>query len=320
MSKTREITESGLFAAIIAVMIIAAYYIPILGSIMGMLLPIPIIVLSQKSKAIFVIAASIIGIALSGIFVSILSSLVLGVPGLLIGVPMGLAIKHQKSNLLTWLIGTVFAAVGFALLFAFAEALTGITIMDTLKQSFAMSLDFQTELTSAMGELGVDTQASLDDAKKLFEDMLYAMQLLMPAIIIVISIFTSAANLVFSHQVLKRMRIEHKPLGSFDTFRYPKHVAYGGMGMMVLAYLIGLSGIIDSQLITANFAYLFSMIFCIQGLSLIYYFIKKNSGKSLGIITIIILLLLGLQQFISFLGFFDVLMDVRKFDKIKSNE
>lgn len=318
MNKTREITEAGLFAAVIAVMIIAAYYIPLLGSIMGMFLPIPIIVLSQKSKPIFVIAASVIGIALSGIFVSIISSLALGVPGLLIGVPMGWTIKHQKSNLMTWLVGTVFATLGFTLLFASAEALTGITIMENLKQSFAMSMDFQTDLSAAVGDLGVDTQTSLEETKKLFDDMLYAMQLLMPAILIVISMFSSAANLVFSHQVLKRMRIDHMPLGTFDTFRYPKHVAYGGMGMILLAYFVGLAGLVDSQLITANFSYLFTMIFCIQGLSLIYYFVKKNSGKSLGVVIVIILMLLGLQQFIAFLGFFDVLMDVRKFDKKRS--
>ncbi len=319
MNKTREITEAGLFAALIAVLIIASFYIPIIGSIMGMFLPLPIIVLTMKNKPLYVIASGVVAIILAGMVVSIISSIALGGMALLVGFPMGMAMKYKKKNLVTLLIGSLSAAAGFFLVFSMIEITTGITLMQTIEESFKMSMDIQSGLTSAVQGLGVDSKTSLVEAQKLMDNLLYLMKLIMPALILVMAMFYSAANLMISHQVLKRLNIDHVPLGTFDTFRYPKHLAYGSIGMMVLAYLLGSFNIVDMQLITANFAYLFTAIFSIQGMSLIYYWMKKRTGKASGFILIVLLAFFGMIQYIAFLGFFDVLMDIRKFEKKQSN-
>lgn len=192
--------------------------------------------------------------------------------------------------------------------------------MQTIEESFKMSMDIQTGLTSAVESLGVDSQTSLVEAQKLMDNMLYLMKLVMPALMMVMAMFYSAANLVLSHQILKRLNIDRVPLGTFDQFRYPKHLAYGSLGMMLLAFLLGYFKVVDAQLITANFAYLFMVLFSVQGMSLIYYWMKKRTGKASGIVLIILLGFLGFIQYIAFLGFFDVLMDIRKFDIKKKSE
>jgi uncharacterized protein YybS (DUF2232 family) len=160
--------------------------------------------------------------------------------------------------------------------------------------------------------MGVDTTGSLEEAQVLLNEMLYIMKLIMPAMILVFSMFYSAVNLVFSHQVLKRLRIDHIPVGSFEHFSYPKHMAYGSVGMIVLAYLVGSLGAVDLDLISANFAYLFITVFSVQGMAVIYYYLKKRSGKASGIVVIVLLAIIGLLNYIAFLGFFDVMMDLRK--------
>jgi len=42
---------------------------------------------------------------------------------------------------------------------------------------------------------------------------------------------------------------------------------------------------------------------------------KKRTGKASGFVLIVLLVFLGMIQYIAFLGFFDVLMDVRKSEK-----
>ena len=320
MSRTREITEAGLFAALIAVLIIASFYIPVLGSIMGMFLPLPVIVLTMKNKPIYVIASCIVAIILAGMAVTFISSIALGGMALIVGFPMGLALKYKKKNLVTLLIGTLCAAAGFFIVFSLVEFTTGITLMQTIEESFKMSMDIQTGLTSAVEGLGVDSEASLVEAQNLMDNMLYLMKLVMPALMMVMAMFYSAANLVLSHQILKRLNIDRVPLGTFDQFRYPKHLAYGSLGMMLLAFLLGYFKVVDAQLITSNFAYLFMVIFSIQGMSLIYYWMKKRTGKASGFVLIILLAFLGFIQYIAFLGFFDVLMDIRKYDKKQRSE
>lgn len=315
LSRTREITEAGLFAALIAVLIIAAFYIPVIGSIMGMFLPLPVIILTMKNRPVYVVVSAIVAIILAGMAVTFISSIALGGMALIVGFPMGLAMKYKKKNLVTLLIGSICAAAGFFSVFSLIELTTGISLMQTIETSFKMSMDMQAELTSAVESLGVDSQASLEEAQKLMDSMLYLMKLVMPAILMVMAMFYAAANLVFSHQILKRLNIDRVPLGTFDQFRYPKHLAYGSLGMMLLAFILGYFKLVDAQLISANLAYLFAAIFSVQGMSLIYYWMKKRTGKATGIVLIVLLVFVGMIQYIAFLGFFDVLMDIRKFEK-----
>jgi uncharacterized protein YybS (DUF2232 family) len=78
LSRTREITEAGLFAALIAVLIIAAFYIPVIGSIMGMFLPLPVIILTMKNRPVYVVVSAVVAIILAGMAVTFISSIALG--------------------------------------------------------------------------------------------------------------------------------------------------------------------------------------------------------------------------------------------------
>lgn len=90
------------------------------------------------------------------------------------------------------------------------------------------------------------------------------------------------------------------------------------MGMLVLSYVVGALGVVDLELITTNFAFLFTNIFVVQGFAVLYFFMKRRVGKGTSIVIIVLLSLFGLMQYISFLGFFDVLMELRK-PRIKVN-
>ncbi|GAB6107460.1 YybS family protein [Fusibacter bizertensis] len=315
MNKTRQITEAGLFAALLTVLIIGTFYIPVIGNVLALFLPTPVIILTMKNKPLYVIMAAAASIIISGIAITFISSMALGGIALVVGLPMGLAMKKKSSNLMTLLVGSVGAAISFFVVFSILEWLTGITMIGMVEDSFKISMELQTSINSAADGLGVNTAGSLDDVQEMFDQMIYLMKLIMPALVLILSFFYSAANQIFSIQLMKRMNIDHIALGNFDEFRYPKHLAYGGLGMMVLAYLLSYLGYVDSKLIIANFTYLFMMIFSVQGVSLIYYYMKKRSGKALGVIVIVILLLFGFLQYIAYLGFFDVMVDLRKKDK-----
>lgn len=318
LNKTREITEAGLFAALFAVMIIGSFYIPIIGSLLNLFLPIPMIVLTMKNRPLYVLASGITGMLLSSVVVSLLSGLTLGGMGLIVGLPMGLVMKRKKPNLSTLLVGTVAAAIGFTLTFGVVEYVSGITLIQTVESSFQTSSEIQAGLNSAFEGLGVDTTEATAQSEQLVKEMIDLLRLVMPALMLMFSMFYAAANLAFSHQVLKRLHIEHVPVKPFDQFRYPKHLAYGSMGMMVVAFLLGRMGIVDEHLITANFTYLFTTVFSIQGMALVYYFLKGRSGKGPAIIVIALLVFVGFMNYLSFLGFFDVIMDIRKLREQKN--
>lgn len=315
MNKTREIAEAGLFAALIALMIIGAYFVPLAGSLITMFLPLPIIVLTMKNRIVNVVFAALVGIIVSGIFITFIGSIPLGGIALLVGLPIGLAMRNKQKTLVTILIGTVFGTVAFVAIFALIEQFTGISLLQIIEESFSLSAEMQGELSAI---LGADSTTAAADAQKLLSDMLYLIKLIMPAFMMVFAMFYAMINVVMAHQILKRLRIEHTPLGRFEDFTYPKHLAYGSMGMLILSYVVGAMGLVDLELITTNFAFLFTNIFVIQGFAVIYFYMKGKVGKATSIVIIVLLSVFGLMQYISFLGFFDVLMELRK-PRIKSN-
>lgn len=320
MNKTKEITEAGLFAALLVVVITGVYYIPLLGGILLMFAPVTIVILTMRVKPLYVATSTAVGILLAGMLITIPSSVAIGAFAFCIGMPIGLGLKQRYNGLTIFFMGTVGAAIGFFISLELVELVTGISFIGLLEESFPVSMDIQAQMSAMFEDLGVKNSYSAEEFKKVLDEGLFALKLLFPSLIIMSSMIYSIINLLMSVQILKRLKIEHNPLGKFESFRYPKHVAYGSMGMMLLIFVMGTLKFVDSQLITANFLYIFQMVFAVEGASLIYYFIKNRSGKGMAIVVIVLVFLMGMAQLVAYLGFFDVMMDLRKIDRVKQNK
>lgn len=320
LNKTKEITEAGLFAALLVVIITGVFYIPLLGGIMMLFVPVPIVVLSMRVKPLYVTASTAVAILLSSMLVTLPSAVSIGAFAFCIGLPVGLGFKRKMDGLTIFFIGTVGAAVGFFITLELIELVSGLSFIGMMEQSTPAVVDTYTQMFAAVEELGVSNTLSQEEIKKVLDDGIFAFKLLLPSLIIMSSMMYAIINMLMSIQIFKRIKIDYKPLGKFESFRYPKHVAYGAMGMMLLAFILGTLEYIDSQLITANFLYLFQMIFAIEGASLIYYFIKKRSGKGMAVVVILLVFVMGLAQLLAYLGFFDVMMDLRRLDQMKQNK
>lgn len=61
LNKTKEITEAGLFAALLVVIITGVFYIPLLGGIMMLFVPVPIVILTMRVKPLYATASTVVG-------------------------------------------------------------------------------------------------------------------------------------------------------------------------------------------------------------------------------------------------------------------
>lgn len=316
MNRTREITEAGLFAAILVLFIVGSFYIPILGNVMVFFLPLPIVILTMKNKIVNALIAAVIAGLISSTLVTVVYGLSMAAVAIGVGLPLGWMMKKKQPALNVVLIGGLGALVAFFLFFLLLDLTTGVSITEEIERSFTMSMDFQESFGQTMENLGAENVSeTFEQSKATLEEMLYLMGLILPSLLIVFSMFYTLINMLMAHQILKRLRIDHRPLGSFANFTYPKHLAYGSAGMIVLAYLVGSTGWVDPVLLTANFSYLFFMIFAVQGSALIYFFMNKYFNKGLSRLMLAIILFIGGFQYIAFIGFFDVIFNIRKFGK-----
>ena len=317
LNKTREIVEAGLFSVIIAIGMILMFYLPIGQSIIAVLLPMPVVIMMIRNRASYAILAVICATLVSGFMITFVASLTLGILVLASGYPLGLAIKKRASNLRSLLIGTLGVLLGILLMFTMTELITGISMKESMNEMFKMTEEMQTELLKYSSNLGESSEKTNAEMKSILKSLILTMKMLMPSILIIFSMLIAAVNLVFSKMIMKRLKIDHVPLGKFEDFRYPKHLAYGSAAMLGLAFIVGKLGLISTEALLSNFIYLFTIVFSIQGIALIYSFMKKGAGKVGSVLLIVLLAFIGLFQYISFLGFFDVLIDIRNISKKK---
>jgi uncharacterized protein YybS (DUF2232 family) len=315
LNSTRQLAEAGIFAGILVVFMMGAFYLPIIGQVMLFFLPLPIAVLAFKNKFSYSILAGIIAAALSAMVVPFFYSFIMGLTAVLTGVPMGYLLKRSEDSFKVVLISGIGAILALILSLWSMQLFLGTSFMDEIELMFSESVSMQQQLTDAATSMGVDITETMNSYSAEMTSLFDAMRMMIPAAILVAGLATAAGNFLMLHVVMRRMKTPLPPLGSFETFSYPKHLAYGSTGMIVLAYGVGYMGWVDVTVLTMNFINLFVTIFMIQGISLAYYYLKRQLGKGVSIAFIVMFMLTGLSYLMSLVGFVDVLTDFRKLRK-----
>ncbi len=320
LNRTKELVEASLLAAIMVVMIVAGHFVPLIGIFAVLFIPLPIIILAFKNKLSYTIIAGIIATLISSAIVTPIVGLLSGAIALLTGVPMGLLMKRKEGALKTVVLSGLGALLAsLFILVVGTRVIFGSNMTDYVNQMFTLPATFEQDMM-AVGQLmnNPDQMAeSIQKTMQLMDQMKYLMNLLFPALLIVSGMMISGVNYAFSRLVFKKLRLPLNPVGSFKDFTYPRHVGYGSFIMLILAYIVGYLGVVDMQLITSNFLYLFLVVFAIQGLAALYYYLLKVVPKGGAIAIIVVLLLIGFLQYISLLGIFDLMIGLRKRESLK---
>lgn len=313
MNRTNKITEAGLFSAILVIFIVGAFYIPILGGLMTLFLPLSTLVLTTRNKVSYVIVSALVAGLISSALVTLVYGVGMALIALAVGLPIGLMVKRGQRPLHAVFAGGIGAVIAFFLLFFLLEWTTGISLMEEIEHSFTMSMDFQDTMRETLTGFGMDgAEETFEESQQILEDMLYLMGLILPSILIIFSMFYALVNLAMAQQIFKRIKINYHPMGRFSEFSYPRHLAYGSAGMVALAYFIGNMGWIDAELLVSNFMYLFLMIFGFQGFAVLYFYLLKFFGKIPSRILLTAFFLMGGFQYVALFGFMDVLFNFRK--------
>lgn len=320
MKTTRQITEAGLFAGILVIFIVGSFYIPLIGSALYLLAPLPLVLLSIRNTKVNVVVAGIVAMIISSLLVSATVGVSMGLMALLIGLPLGLSIKRFDTPLKAIGIGVLGGVIALLVTLGVLTLIMGVSFEDTLDQMFETSKSMQTEMDKMVEsyakvlstEQQAQIKANLEDQAKIMDNMLTVVKLIIPAGLILMACMLSALNYFAAIPILRRLKIAHRPLGDFRYFTYPKHLAYGSAAMLLGAYLLGTYEVVDFGAAMLNFIYLFMILFYVQGLAVGYFFFRKSLSKGVTIAILTVLSLFGLMTYISLIGFMDVMIDVRR--------
>ncbi len=315
----KAVIESVLIGVISTLFVLLISMMPILN-VLAFLWPVPLIVVGVRRG----IWAGILSLLVAGILMSILFQPLLGILFmilhffLVVGLSYGLRKRWDfYENILLSSLGAIasilIALKGYSLF-------SGQAFFDTLWQGVRDlflngTVDFNRILVMyhQMGILKEFTNAA-----QLAEFFIDRMQVMIPTAIIIFSLIVGVLNLVVARLVLRRFHYEVPYIPEFGDWALPRGMGLGFLVLLLASYLGTGLGIDNFHVVFLTIYSLISFIFMVQGLSVLWYFLKAGNVPLplrwvlMILIYIFVHMLLTLNMGLTLLGMFEQIFRLRK--------
>ncbi|MBP2633337.1 MAG: Protein of unknown function rane [Firmicutes bacterium] len=308
--RVKPMVEGGILAAIAVAMSLISLYVPIIGSFMALILPLPIIVLVVRHGVRWGIMSTIIAGVLISMLISPLQAISIVVVCGFIGVVLGYTYRKGYSAVRCLTIGSVSAIASILVVFAVSLLVINVNPMniqmDMMQQAFEESLAVyrssgmsETEIAEIAGKF----KTGLDTVKQL-----------VPVTVVLAGLFETYINFIVAGVVLRRVGLMNiVTMPPFKEWKLPWGLVYIYAFSLIGMYW-GSSHEIEVLLqVSMNFNMFAGILSFIQGLVILFYMADRYQlSNFLRGIILILILTSGLFQVVALIGLFDIIFDYRK--------
>lgn len=277
MSPTRSLVESSLLAGLAVILFLAAQFLPVIGAAFSLLAPAPLVVLGLRHD----LKKSLLGLAiatiLTAVFMGPLSSLFFLLGFGVLGAGLGFISKRSTSGVEVMLYGILISLGSKLLLMVIAAKVTGINPFQLDGAEMQGMIDKIFGFYESAGMSG----DSLGKVKEQFSHAMTVIPVIFPAILSVAAALDCYLSYRVSAIVLGRLGgATLPPLPTFGEWRFPKSVFGALLASFILTLFPGSEGEWNLPLrIGVNVRMLVNILFLLQGLSLLWYFLGGGEGS-----------------------------------------
>ncbi|EKN62374.1 hypothetical protein BABA_26156 [Neobacillus bataviensis LMG 21833] len=308
MKNVRKLTEGAILLAAFTVLLLVTIYVPLLGSFLNFVLPLPFIMFSAKNDLknimAFFVAALIISF-IAGSFMGLGLMLIYGA----VGVIIGYMLQRNKSRTSILIATTLTFIVGLILFYAGSVAFFKFDLIHELMQALKESTKMSEGMLKAMGKEDQIQLIAQQNAA-----VIKMLETLAPSLLIMVSIISVFVIQWVCFPIIKRFGIAVQPWGSFRNLSLPKSLLW--------YYLIALGALLLLRphegtylySVLMNARYILDYFILIQGLAFVFFiFHKRSVAKGLGILVVILTFIIPIVHYIILLiGITDLGFDFRK--------
>jgi len=300
--------------AITALISIAALHLRALGPLVGLFIPLPILFyrfkLGRPSGLLILIAVTLIVTFIVGwnSIGAVAFLFELGLVGLILPEAFEMNLSVEKTVGITT--GAVLAtgAVMLALYSLLSTTSPWALVSDYLEKSAKLALAIYTEMDASEEKIGILARS--------LEGILYFVLRIIPAIVIVTTLFVVWSNLLLARFLLRSKQLFCPDFGRLNQWKAPEPliwVAIASGGLLFFGHpgikMLGINGLI-----------VIMMIYFFQGIAIVsFYFEKKQFPK---VLRALLYGLIAMQQLLLLVviavGFFDMWIDFRRTRKVES--
>gem|GEM_PF-1391550 len=317
--ETKAITEGAVMATLTVILGLTGVYLPLLSPVVMLIWTLPVVLVCMRHG----MRAGVATIAVAGVVIMSLTTPITAFnmmlrsagPGLLIGCGFHFKWRTEKTVLYASLAS--FAGI-------VADMLVSVFVMGiSLQEIFFFDGDMVDELVQMFADYGLLSAQNLSPAEMAayITEITTTMTLMVPAMLLIYSLLSALTNYLAANLVLRKLKVPLPPMTKLSTFRLPVSVVFGfllGFGLTV----VGNSFFPDIPLLVTagqNLTIFFLVVYMIQGLGLVYFFIGKASPSMQGalrfaLLALIVLTVFNALVFIGYAGVADALFDFRRLD------
>jgi len=300
--QSRKITYGAMMLALFTILLAGTLYIPFLGSIIVIFIPLPIILYRlryDRNSTIFV--------AVGGILLSLIVGGILTVPFAIMFVLLGFLIAESlllgKSKLYIFMASGLFFIIIGALAYLIAALIFEINAVDSL---MAMLKEAETQFKASLASMS----ALPESYEKIVEEAFTMYRSAIPAIFVLWVYLFAFIMVIPNFEVLRRLGYAVPAFPPFREMKLPVITIFIYGFIILLPYIMDLSPESSAYLLYVNATVILRVLLLLQGLSLIQYFIYKMKLPTVATVFATIFALL-FSPITTLLGIFDIGVNIR---------
>ncbi|MGL4731339.1 MAG: DUF2232 domain-containing protein [Clostridium sp.] len=318
---TKDIAVTGIMSAILIVLMFIASYVPIIGYIGALTLPIPInIIYLRYNKKIAIgcmMISCIISVGLFGPISAILYLLNYGIIGIILGYCNKKNIKSYTLLITIVLSWILVIGLSILLIIGFVEKTSVLeyinTVATTIQGYFVESIN-KAKITYEQMGAPAEFIEILELSKQLITTE-YIIAIL-PLTISILGFIGAYILIAINNSILKKLRIKYVKTLSFTEFYITNLVGAALIGLRALLIILNSKMNITTTSLIIFLGLFIEFMLAINGMAAIsYFFIRKKKLSPIAVAVIIgITYPLGLGKIYAGIGFAEMILDFRKLD------
>lgn len=309
-TNTKALVESGLMTALTVVLMLAAYYLPLLGYAASFVWPLPIAMVYVRHGKKY----SLMALAASGLVAGLIIDFIPAASMLLsfgiASVVLGYCIAHKMPAHYTIVLMGVSIFTGVLILLKVSSAFLNQDLIAITIDTFNQSIEAVKEMYASMNipEEAVNQALGAIDTSRLV--------MIMPIILAGSSLIMAFICYLIAGKLFKRFKIQVEPVRTFSEWYLPRGLVFTVTIIVLLAYMASLAKWNRADSYFTNSYLVFIYMFMINGLCSLDYFLKsKGLPKVPRIIICVLLVFSGLATVLIFIGLIENALNLRKLDK-----
>lgn len=309
-SSTKALVNVAIFSAITVMLYIIAMYIPFLDILVIIAAHLPIVLAYSRYGLKYALSSVAVTTILITFLLGPISALMFVFTNGVVGLVLGYCTTKKYNSIIVIGALILITLLSTGIVLKILTVVTGVNSLDESINMVVKSLESTLKTLKDAGiNQGVVANLNVDDLKTFFYTA-------MPGVALVSMSIISYIYYVVTQKALRRFKVTLEPIKEFSNWYIPSRVAYPAMLMLLISMFIE-----SEELSPLSYAIrvVFTMIFTINALSTISYFLKKRNVSKFLIGVILFLIFTMLPNILLFIGLFEYALNFRALDASRAS-